>query len=176
MPIDRRALLRALAISTPIALATAYNNYLVWVIAGFPLGTVPPRSELSLGVVLLWRLASILLYALYLLYGGLYVWFFLRHGNQLSSGRAALGGALTGLIPAVITRLLYLISDRSDAEAFLAQFLAAHPTYPEERARAIAALATALSFIFTVTIRVLLSASGAAIYAGMMRRRVARQR
>ena len=174
--IDRGAWLRALSISIPIALAMAYSNYVVWIIVGFPPGVVPQRAELSLGAVILWRLVGILSYACYLLYGGLYVWFAWKRANRLSPRQAALGGALTGLIPAGITRLIHLISYQPGREGFRNQFLAMHSTYPEERARVITTLAIAFSITLVMGISALLSAGGAAISARAAERRKAKKR
>jgi hypothetical protein len=174
--IDRGAWLRALSISIPIALAMHFSNYAVWIIVGFPPGVVPQRAELSLVAIVLERLTGVLNYACYLLYGGLYAWFAWERGTRLSPRQAALGGALTGLIPAGITRLIQFISSRPDAAELLAQVQAASPTYPEERARIVGTLGAICGISLYITISVLLSAGGATIFARATERRKAKKR
>jgi hypothetical protein len=102
-----RALMKAAGVSFAVyVLIYGCNLALTSALSGSLSAAVPPDETALLGMMAPALILGCLSYLLYLAYGALYGFFAQREGDPADIGIDALGGALTGLIVAVVGTII----------------------------------------------------------------------
>jgi hypothetical protein len=116
------ALLRAVGVSAVILLLMVGCGWGVNFAVGIRPGEIPDPNSLPSGYQIYSSCLSCFALLLYLGYGALYGWFAQRGGSDIETGPMALGGAITGLIVAVISAVMSGVTLAFTGPAMVEQF------------------------------------------------------
>jgi len=167
------ALLRAVGVSAVILLLMVGCGWGVNFAVGISPGEIPDPNSLPAGYSVYSSCLSCFALLLYLVYGAAYGWFAQRGGSDVETGPMALGGAITGLIVAVISAMLSGITVALTGPSMMQQFQQQFETtgVPISSVAGFLIIIVLISGCFVLLLGAGIGAGGGALYALIARGR-----